>query len=205
MRCIISKMLSAFLFILLATTSWAQTLISGTIVNASENAPIASATILVKGTTRGTNTDNQGKFTIDAKQGETLVISSVGYASTEVQVGRSATLNITMQASSAELSNVVVVGYGTQRKVSLTSAVSQVRGDDLAKRPISNVQQALQGLAPGLTVLDRGGAPGRSNATIRVRGITALSSNQAYNNNEALVIIDGIEQRMSDVNPDDIE
>lgn len=192
MRPNVCKMLLALIVTLFTTTSWAQRLITGTVVNASENAPIAGAYVLVKSTSRGTNTDNEGKFSIDAKQGETLVVSSVGYTSAEVQVGRSTTLNITMQASSAELTNVVV-GYGTQRKVSLTSAVSQVKGDDLTKRPVSNMQQALQGLAPGLTVLDRGGAPGRSNATIRVRDITALSSNQAYNNNEALVIIDGIE------------
>lgn len=109
---------------------------------------IAGASVLVKGTTRGTNTDNEGKFSIDAKQGETLVVSSVGYTSAEVQVGRSTTLNITMQASSAELTNVVIVGYGTQRKVSLTSAVSKVKGEDHTKRPVSNMQQALQGLAP---------------------------------------------------------
>lgn len=205
MRSNIFKMLFALIAIFFATRVWAQNKVTGTVINQSDNTPIAGASVLVRGTTRGTNTNNQGKFSIAANQGETLVISSVGFAATEIQVGQSSNLSVSMQSNSSELANVVVVGYGTQKKVSLTSAVSQVKGEDLTKRPVSNLQQALQGMAPGLTVLDRGGAPGRTNATIRVRGITALSTNQAYNNNEALVIIDGIEQRMSDVNPDDIE
>lgn len=183
----------------------AQRTITGTVVSAAEGTPVAGASVVVQGTARGTNTNNQGRFSITASEGETIVVSSVGFTTYQSTIGTASTLSITLESSTGELGNVVVVGYGTQRKVSMTNAVSQIKGEELTKRPISNFQQALQGLAPGLTVLDRGGAPGRSNATIRVRGVTALSSNQAYNNNEALVIVDGIEQRISDINPDDIE
>jgi len=121
-------------------------------------------------------------------------------------------LNIQMKSQEQALKDIVVVGYGTQKKVSLTSSISQVTGEDLTRRPVSAIQQALQGAAPGVTVLDNGGAPGRPNTTIRVRGITTFNSTVPsgtsgfdLSKNEPLVIVDGIEQRLSDINPDDVE
>ena len=108
------------------------------------------------------------------------------------------------------MSDVVVVGYGTQKKITLTNAVSQIGGEELTRRPVSNVQQALQGQLPGVTVLDLGGAPGKSNTTIRVRGITTFNTNSSSTSgfgltkNDALVIVDGSEQQLSDINPNDI-
>lgn len=103
-----------------------------------------------------------------------------------------------------DLEDVVVVGYGTQKKVSMTSAVSQIKGADLVRRPVSNLQQALQGQAPGLTVLDRGGEPGRSAAIMRVRGITTFSGNSS-GNSAPLIIVDGVEQTLFNINPEDVE
>jgi TonB-dependent SusC/RagA subfamily outer membrane receptor len=122
-------------------------------------------------------------------------------------------VNVVLQVDDKELERVVVVGYGVQKRVSLTSAVSQVKGEDLTRRPVSNIQQALQGQAPGLGVLDLGGGPGRSQATMRIRGITSIdnTTNSNINNsssnikNNPLVIMDGIEQRLEDINPNDIE
>lgn len=173
--------------------------IKGTIKN-EKGEPIEGATISVKGTQVATQASATGDFRITIPDDKNvLVITSVGYESAEVRIGESTTVAIVLKVKTATGEEIVVVGYGTQRKVSVTNAVSQVKGDELTKRPVSNFQQSLQGQAPGLTVLDAGGVPGRSNATMRVRGVTTL------NNNDALVIVDGIEQRISDINPDDIE
>ena len=162
--------------------------------------PLAGVSVQVKGEQRFATTAADGSFSIEAGDNtRTLVFSYTGMELQEVAVSGSGPLSVQMKAVNTALADVVVVGYGTQRKVSLTNAVSQIKGDELTKRPVSNFQQSLQGLAPGLTVLDQGGLPGRSNATIRVRGVTTL------NNNEALVIVDGFEQRLLDINPSDIE
>ncbi len=207
----IRKLLFSFIAFIYTGSLSAQTKVTGTIINASDRSPVAGASVSVKGTTRGTNTDAAGKFSIDARTGEIIVVTSVGYSPYETKLGKSASLDISLESSTSELSSVVVVGYGTQKKTSLTNSVVQISGGDLTRRPVSNVQQSLQGLAPGITVLDRGGSPGRSNATIRVRGITTFNINSASTSgydlgkNDALVIVDGIEQRLTDINPDDIE
>lgn len=167
----------------------------------------------------GAQTDSTGVFVFSRLPVEgtyTFVISSVGYEQQALppytlKAGESTTILVKLKSSTSALTEVVVVGYGTQKKSDLTNAVAQIKGADIARRPVSNIQQALQGLAPGVTVLDRGGAPGVSNATIRVRGITTFNINSANTSgydlgkNDALVIVDGIEQRMSDINPEDIE
>ena len=209
-----SKILKLLFFlvpILYAETLLAQTKVTGTVTNSSDRSPVIGATVSIKGTTTGTNTDATGKFSIEASPGQTIVISSVGFSEYLVKVGKNTSLTISLESTSSELSNVVVVGYGTQKKTSLTNSVAQISGSELTRRPVSNVQQSLQGLAPGITVLDRGGSPGRSSATIRVRGITTFNINSASTSgydlgkNDALVIVDGIEQRLTDINPDDIE
>lgn len=173
---------------------------------------IKDVSVIVTGTGKGTSTDEKGTFTINANAGETLEFSAVGYATQSIRLtGSNNVLTVTMQTDIANLSDVVVVGYGTQKKTSLTNSVVQIGGNELTRRPVSNIQQSLQGLAAGVTVLDRGGAPGRSNATIRVRGITTFNINNSstsgydLDKNDALVIVDGIEQRLTDINPDDIE
>ncbi|MBD0351087.1 MAG: TonB-dependent receptor, partial [Flavisolibacter sp.] len=180
------------------------------VVHGANNQPLTDVSVIIRNSktnfTSGTKTDTTGVFTTRVPAGGpySFSFSSVGYepqtlSGYALKEGTTFTLDVEMKATAAALDQVVVVGYGTQKKVSLTNAVSQIKGEDLTKRPVSNFQQALQGQAPGLTVLDVGGAPGRSNATMRVRGITTL------NNSDALVIVDGIEQRISDINPDDIE
>jgi TonB-linked SusC/RagA family outer membrane protein len=169
-------------------------------VTDNKGAPIAGVTVSEKGTVTSTSTDNSGNFTINVKDSSaTLIFSYVGYESTEMTVRGQANLTVALNQATTNLGEVVVVGYGTQKRTSLTSAVSDIKGAELTRRPVSNAQQALQGLAPGVTVLDNGGAPGRSSATVRVRGITTIGVN------DPLVIIDGIEQRLTDVNPEDIE
>lgn len=173
--------------------------ISGKVTN-DKGEPLEGATVTEKGTKNTIVTNVDGSFTIITREAKpVLVISYIGFETKEQRVSNEQDINIALAQAATSLNDVVVVGYGTQKKVSLTNAVSQLKGEDLTKRPVSNFQQSLQGLAPGVTVLDQGGLPGRSKAAIRVRGVTTL------NNNEALVIVDGIEQAITDINPDDIE
>lgn len=173
---------------------------------------LPGVTVKVKGAGAAVITDTDGNYKITVNDpNATLVFSFVGFKTQEVPLAGKQEVNVQLAVSSGQLDAVVVVGYGTQKKTSLTSAVSQVSGNTLVQRPVSNVQQSLQGLAPGVTVLDRGGAPGRSNATIRVRGITTFNINSSstggydLSKNDALVIVDGIEQKLTDINPDDID
>lgn len=178
--------------------------VSGTVTD-DGGEPLIGVNIQVKGSNKGTSTDFDGRFTLDdIDENAVLVVSYIGYQTQEVSVAGKTSLEIIMTSDSQLLDEVVVVGYGTQKKISTTSSVSQLKGDELTKRPVSNLQQSLQGLAPGLTVLDRGGAPGKaSSATIRIRGITSFSGNT--DNSEPLVIVDGIEQSMYNINPEDVE
>ncbi len=173
--------------------------ISGRVTDSSGQS-LPGVTVLIKGTTQGTVTDFDGNYTIsNVPVDRTLVFSFVGMRTQEVEISNQATIDVTMEVDAIGLEEVVAVGYATQKRVSLTSAVDQVTGDELTKRPVSNLQQALQGKAPGLTILDQGGAPGQTNTVMRIRGITTLS------NNNPLVIIDGIEQSIDNINPEDIE
>ena len=185
--------------------AFAQTPIRGIVKSSTDNRPIESATIVVKGSNSGTQTNGEGQFSIIAKTGDQLVVSSVGFENKTVSISSSGVqIEVMLSPAKNDLEDVVVVGYGTQKKVSMTSAVSQIKGADLVRRPVSNLQQALQGQAPGLTVLDRGGEPGRSAATMRIRGITTFSGNSS-GNSSPLIIIDGVEQTLFNINPEDVE
>ncbi len=158
-------------------------------------------TVAVKGTTKGTTTDVNGKFSLSVPDANSiLVFSFIGYKSKEVAIGNQTNIQVVLSAEISALEEVVVVGYGQQSKVSVTNSVGTLKGGELIKRPVSNLQQGLQGQVAGLTVIDQGGSPGRTTSTLRVRGITTLS-----NSNEALVIVDGIEQQLTNINPNDIE
>ncbi|WP_229310907.1 SusC/RagA family TonB-linked outer membrane protein [Larkinella soli] len=168
--------------------------------------------VILKGTDKGTSTDAKGEFQLAVPdENAFLVFSFLGYKRQEVRVGSRGTVTVQLEPDQSQLDEVVVVGYGTQKRNSLTNSVSQIGGEEITRRPVSNIQQSFQGLMPGVTVQDLGGSPGKSNASIRVRGITTFNINSASTSgfdlgkNDALVIVDGIEQRLSDINPDDIE
>jgi TonB-linked SusC/RagA family outer membrane protein len=167
--------------------------------------------VLVKSSRVGTSTDIQGGFQISVPEKSTLVFSFLGYKAQEIAIGSSDNITVQLMPDQSLLDEVVVVGYGTQKRNSLTNAVSTITGEDVARRPLSNIQQSFQGLMPGVAVNDLGGSPGKSNATIRVRGITTFNINgnstSGYDlgKNDALVIVDGLEQQLGDINPDDIE
>ena len=173
-------------------------MISGVVVDKSGET-IIGANILEKGTTNGTITDVNGRFSLQVSANAILQVSYIGFDSKEVSVGNSTTLNITLEEDVASLEEVIVVGYGVQRKISVTNAISSIGSDNLSDRNSTNVNQALQGKLPGLTIIDKGGMPGEESLTMRIRGITSLNSNNP------LVLIDGVPGSLSQVNPVDIE
>jgi TonB-linked SusC/RagA family outer membrane protein len=178
----------------------AQSVTVSGVVTDGKGQPLPGVSVTLKGTSSVVATKEGGKYTITVSGANgTLVFTSVGYVMQEVAIDGRSVVNVTMQNDGKSLNDVVVVGYATQKKVSLTSAVSVIKADDISRRPVTNSVQALQGLSPGFTILDQGGAPGRANVTARIRGITTLSGNNP------LILVDGIEQSINNINPDDIE
>src|SRR5690606_33413364 len=151
--------------------------------------------ILVKGTTTGTTTDLDGNFTINAPANSTLVFTYIGFANQEVAVNNQTQLNIVLETSGEELDQVVIVGYGTQKKVNLTGAVSTVDSKQLESRPVQNVGQALQGLVPGLNLQTSGlGGELNQNLSFNIRGGGSIGDGS---NSSPLVLIDGMEGNMN--------
>jgi len=190
-----------------------QVVVSGTVTDETGN-HLSGVSVQVKGSSAGTMTDQNGRYAINASKGDILVFSFVGYETKEVKFAGQAHVDIQMSVASKSLNEVIIdVGYGTQKKVSLTSAVSQISGKELVRRPVSSIQQALQGKLPGLTILDKGGSPGSPNTHIVIRGVNTpygpvgLASRgiSEIGDNGPLVIVDGIEQPFQNINPDDIE
>ncbi|MFD1874811.1 SusC/RagA family TonB-linked outer membrane protein [Hymenobacter bucti] len=183
----------------LAAQAQAARTVSGTVTD-NTGAALPGVTVLQKGTTNGQSTGADGKFSISLPAGPaTLQFSFVGYASQEAPITDQTTLAVTMGASAKGLDEVVVVGYGTQKKVNLTGAVSTISSADIDNRPITQASQALAGLAPGVQVQQSGGRPGANGANITVRGIGTFNSGSA-----PLVLIDGIAGSIDDVAPDNI-
>ena len=166
--------------------------------------PLPGVSIIVKGTSTGTNTDANGNFTLNVTEGSTiLVVSSVGFQTQEVNVAGKTSITIAMAAGgNGQLGEIVVVGYGTQKKVTVTGAVAQVKGAELAKSPSVNLSNALAGRLPGVTAIQSSGEPGYDGSTIRIRG------SNTPNNSGALIVIDGVPDRaggLERLNPADIE
>ncbi|HVW95459.1 MAG TPA: TonB-dependent receptor [Mucilaginibacter sp.] len=173
--------------------------ITGRVID-DQNLPLPGVNVTIKGTTTGTTTDADGKFTLMADVNTTLVFSFVGYNSKEVVVESGRTqYDVQLTPSATGLNEVVVVGYGTQKKVNLTGAVASISGEELKDKPVPNALAALQGVSPGVTITRSSGQPGSENYGIRIRGFS--SANSA----DALVLVDGIEQDLGLINPEDIE
>ncbi|WP_215225089.1 TonB-dependent receptor [Echinicola shivajiensis] len=161
--------------------------------------PIPGATIQLKGTTKGTVTDIDGNYTIQVEEGTVLVYSFLGYERQEVAVGNQSVLNVSMVPDTQSLEEVVVVGFGTQKKSHLTAAVEQIGSEMLVNRPINKLSEALQGAMAGLYISPTNGGPA-SEANFNIRGFTGINERGG-----PLVLVDGIERTMSDVNPNDVE
>ncbi|WP_154856474.1 SusC/RagA family TonB-linked outer membrane protein [Cyclobacterium xiamenense] len=172
--------------------------ITGKIVDANGEG-IPGATVLVEGTATGTASDIDGNFSLEVPDNAVLVISYIGYESQRVEVGNQNELTITLSEDLSSLDEIVVVGYGTQKKVNLTGAVSTVTSEDIVNQPVGQTSMALQGVAPGVTITQRSGQPGRDGGAIRIRGVGTLGDSNP------LVMVDGVETSINNVDPNEIE
>ncbi len=180
-------------------TTFKAAIITGTVLDENK-LPLSGVTVKVKGTNNGVQTDLSGNFKINVPDNAVLVISYVGYEEQEVAVGTQTELTIQMTPSTKQMDQIVVVGYGSQKKKDLTGSVSIVTAADIANRPIVNAGEALQGKAAGVQVVSNSGKPG-AGLTIRVRGSSSISAG-----NDPLYVVDGIP--MTDItaySPNDIE
>ncbi len=173
-------------------------IVSGVLTDESDNA-LPGVNVLVKGSTVGTTSDSQGRYSLSVPdENSILVISFIGYVTQEIPVGNQTTINIKLAPDVTQLGEVVVVGYGTQKKTSVTGAISSVSSDEIAIQPVVNIGQALQGRVPGVTVINNG-SPG-SAPMVQIRGVGTV------NNTQPLYVIDGFPTGdLNSLNPKDIE
>lgn len=169
------------------------------VVKDQNGEPIIGANVSVKGTTLGTITGIDGDFVLDVPENAVIQVSYIGYVSQELRSGGKNRLDIVLKEDTQALEEVVVVGYGVQKKVNLTGSVSSIKSEELERQPIVTMKDALAGLAPGLTVVKSSGQPGSSNPTITVRGVGT------WKNAGPLVLVDGMSMSIADVLPNDIE
>ncbi|MFR4268835.1 MAG: SusC/RagA family TonB-linked outer membrane protein [Parabacteroides merdae] len=196
------RTLTLSLFALCTTLVFAQQkTIKGIVVDATGE-PLIGVNVSVKGTTIGIITDIDGKYTLEVPTNATLVFSYIGYRTQEHSVGNQTTINITLQEDTQNIDEVVVVGYGVQKKETVTGSVSTLKGDDLVKSPVANLSNAIAGKMSGVVTYQRSGEPGYDGATIRIRGSNTLG------NNDPLIVIDGVAARaggLERLDPNEIE
>ena len=185
--------------LLLGSAAIAQNhLIKGRVTDDSQE-PLAGASVSVLNSTRGEITDIDGNYELRAAEGETLVFSFLGFETKNVVVDNRAVINVTLAQETNALNELVVVGYGVQKKVNVTGAVASVDyANEVKSRPVTSTAQVLQGVSPGVQVNQASGQPGSEDISIRVRGIGTLNAASP------LVIVDGFEGTIANVNPDDI-
>lgn len=174
---------------------------TGRVLSADDNTPLPGVNVAVKGTTRGTSTDANGDYRISIPAGQsTLVFSSVGFLTQEVQIGNRSSINVKIETDTRALNEVVVVGYGSQKKSQTTGAISSVSAKQITEQPITNIGQAMQGRVAGVDVAQSGSKPG-SVPTIRIRGRRSFNAG-----NDPLYVVDGIplSAGYEDINPNDV-
>ncbi|SDL00521.1 Enterobactin outer-membrane receptor [Sphingobacterium mizutaii] len=180
-----------------------QVTVRGTVKDISTGQPLAGVTVSIKGTNQATTTDENGNYSLEGVPGSaTLVFTSVGLEKKEVSVSNQSTINVDLSPTSDNIDEVVVVGYGTQKKETVTGAVSAVKGDELKKSPAINLSNAMAGRVPGVVATNGSGEPGYDGSNIRIRGTNTLGDSGP------LIVIDGIPARAGGIdrlNPADIE
>jgi TonB-dependent starch-binding outer membrane protein SusC len=194
------RYVSVLLFLFLASTAWSQSkTVTGKVISEDDGAGIPGANVLEKGTSNGTVTDATGSYSITTAADATLIFSFVGYTSQEVSVGNQSTIDVNLKLDVTSLNEVVVIGYGTQEKKELTSAVTSVKSEDFNRGTVNDPAQLLQGKVAGLNISKAGSDP-NGGYNIRLRGIASFGANT-----EPLVVIDGIiGGSLNSVDPNDI-
>ncbi|WP_258105289.1 TonB-dependent receptor [Marinoscillum sp. MHG1-6] len=176
-----------------------QESVSGTITD-ENGEPLPGATVIEKGTMNGTITDVEGNFNLSVKEGAVIVVTFVGYQTREIATNGQSFFEISLKVDSEQLEEVVVVGYGVQKKETLTGSVTSVKGKELENIPVTNVSQGLAGRLPGVVAISNGGEPGYDGATILIRGVNTLG------NTSPLIVVDGVPGRsLERINPNTIE
>ena len=188
----------AGLFLSSGIDASAQSKITVTGVVSDNLGPVPGAGIMVKKTTDGTVTDLDGRYSIQAREGDVLVFSCMGYADVERTVGKQSVINVTLSDDSTLLDEVVVVGYGTQRKESVVGAITSVKGDALVETGVSNITNAIAGKLSGVVTIQTSGQPGQNDAEILVRGVSS------FNGNSPLVLVDGVERDFASIDPNEV-
>lgn len=197
---ILHKLFLTLTLVLLTLGASAQVTVSGNVSDESGE-PIIGATVMEALTTNGVVTDFDGNFKIQVKnENATLKISYIGMVAQNIRVGNQRNIKVVLKDESQKINEVVVVGYGHQKKESVVGAISQVSSDDLLNTPTANVTQAIAGKIPGVVTTQVSGAPGADDATINIRGRATFAGDGA-----PLVMVDGVERAFSQVAPDDIE
>ena len=199
------------------TLSFAQSTVCGTVIDEESNSGLPGVNVLAKGTTIGTVTDIEGKYSLNVPDNATtLVFSSDGYQTTEIAINGRSTVDINLAPDLQSLSEVVVVGYGTVKKSDLTGSVASIKGESVKEFPVASVDQAIQARAPGVQVTQASSAPG-GGVSVRIRGSNSINSGS-----EPLYVVDGFPiypdngaygvggnrqptNIMSTINPNDIE
>lgn len=203
-RCLRTRIMTLVVFFATAFSMAAQKSVPivGT-VSDNTGEPLIGVTVLLKGSSIGTSTDVDGMFSINVPtpiQGKSLVFSYVGFESKIVSINNADPMSVIMSSGSRNLDEVVIVGYGTQKKVNLTGSVSSISAEELASRPVNSTSAIIAGLVPGVSVIQSSGRPG-AGATVKMRGTGTFSSA----GNSPLVLIDGISGNLDDVAPNDIQ
>lgn len=174
--------------------------ITGQVISFEDNEPLPGVNIIEKGTSNGVVSDIDGNYNISVSEGATLVFSSVGFTAEEIEVGNLSVIDVSLTPDIRQLQELVVIGYGEQRKETLTGSVSNIGGEEITKSPSVNVSANLAGRLPGLIVNQRSGEPGRDDPNIIIRG------QGTYRDNAPLIVVDGVPRSlMSRLNPEDIE
>lgn len=194
------KLNTIFLFLLVTTFSFAQQTITGVVKSTEDSELLPGVTILLKGTDTGVSTDFDGKFSIEAPFDGVLIVSFIGFKTQEVIINNRSNLEINLQVDVTSLDEVVVVGYGTQKKSDITGATASVKVDELKSLPSARVDEALQGRVAGVQVINNDASP-NANVSIRIRGVSSINGG-----NDPLIVIDGVQGgNLSEVHPKDIK
>ena len=172
--------------------------VTGTVVSSTDNEPLIGVSVQVLGSQRGAVTDMDGRYSIEANENQTLVFSYVGFVTQRVKVGAQSVINVTLAEDRQSLDDVVVIGYGVQKKKLVTGATTQMKGDDIARLNTTSPLQAMQGQTPGVSIQSESGQPG-SGMKVVIRGLGTIG------NSGPLYLIDGVGGDISTVNPADIE
>lgn len=196
----ISRFAMLAVFLLLSVSAFAQKVkVTGIVIDDQYQEPLTGVTVKEKGSTNGVITDVEGNFTIEVPAKGTLVFTYMGFAEQEVALNNRKELTIIMHTESKQLEELVVIGYGVQRKSDVTGSIASISGKDINNQPVSGTLQALQGRAAGVTIIQNTGAPG-SNTTIKVRGTGTV------NDSDPLYVVDGfVVDNIDYLNPNDIE